>query len=87
MSGASVSHVAGGRAEVGGGKARGPRVSPRPPIRGFSRPRGRIPSTPTRARGRGQGQVAVPSWLKPPRCQRAARSQPLRADKPFIALL
>lgn len=26
----------------------------------------------------GQGQVAVPSWLKTPRCQRAARSQPLK---------
>lgn len=26
----------------------------------------------------GQGRVAVPSWLKTPRCQRAARSQPLK---------
>lgn len=71
---------------------RGPRRSHRavtptnpPPTPGLSRPRGRAPAPPP-ARP-GQGRVAVPSWLKPPRCQRAARSQPLRADKPFIALL
>lgn len=65
MSGPQFPLWPGGRAEVGGGKARGPAGLTLIPIRGFSRPRGPIPSTPTRARP-GAGPGRGPELVKTP---------------------